>query len=74
MSAAPIEEYVARAIFTSSTEKARRESAHVATWETVPAYWREQHLRSARAAIAAYEEVAWADQALASSCSGKDNA
>jgi len=46
-------EHVARAIFDASTEKARRESAHVATWETVAEYWRVVH----RTAIAAVREA-----------------
>lgn len=49
-------ERVARAIFDASTEKARRENAHAARWETLPPYWRDVHRKSARAAIAAVRE------------------
>lgn len=52
-----LEEHVARAIFDASTAKARETSRHVATWETLPPYWREVHMNSARAAIVAMREA-----------------
>lgn len=57
MSEDELVEHVARAIFESTMEPARAHSRHVASWESVPEWWRIQHRRSARAAIAAVREA-----------------
>lgn len=50
-------EHVARAIFEATLEPARKQSQHVASWESIPEWWRVSHRRSARAAIAAVREA-----------------
>lgn len=48
---------LARVLFESTTAKAREQSAHTASWESISGHWRVLYERQADAVIAAFPHI-----------------